>query len=326
MNEAEIRLEKLFNEIIKEGQTKAKPEYCLLCEKKQSSFCNSHTIPQFVMKNISVNGKLINGFFFSEENWIHGRNGIANAMTFRLICKECDQRYFHIYEDESALLQEPANQLLASIALKNDLLILSKYLLNREVDAITDRKNILLAPSFPRDIAISLSIRDAYRGIRRSLKIIQKQLKSGFRIIYRTVLEHKAPIALQTQIVLKEYFGRVINDTRDYSEKTYMQPIQLCVFPLSTQTVVLLFYHKDDRNIVPFEKAFQKLSETEKLRHINYLIFKYTENFVISPSVHKEVLDNEDLQFLFAQDKYIPSLEDDYELLEKIPNFLELSI
>lgn len=325
MDEAEVRRIKLINEIIKEGQTKAKPEFCLLCGKKQSSFCNSHTIPQFVIKHISENGKLINGFYFADRERFHSRNGVANAMTFRLICNECDQRYFKIYENEEALLQEPTNQLLASIALKNDLLMLSKYLRDKEVNKVLDSKSIHLAPSFPRDIANRLSIRDTYWSMRRSLKIIQKQLKSGFRVIYRIVLDYKVPIALQTQIVLKEYFGGIINNTRDYSEKNYSRPVQLCVFPLSTQTVVLLFYHKDDRNIVPFEKAFQKLSETEKLQHINYMIFKYTENFVINPSVPNEVLENEDLQFLFAQDMYIPSLEDDYELLEKIPNFLELS-
>lgn len=325
MAEKEIRFTKMFNGIIKQGQDNAKPDHCFLCQRQMSSFCNSHTVPQFVIKNISDKGKVINGFYFAVPERYHGRNGTANALTFKVICKECDQCYFQIYENEDALLKEPTNQLLASIALKNDLFVLSKYLRDKEVNKVLDSKSIHLAPSFPRDIANRLSIRDAYWSMRRSLKIIQKQLKSGFRVIYRIVLDYKVPIALQTQIVLKEYFGGIINNTRDYSEKNYSRPVQLCVFPLSTQTVVLLFYHKDDRNIVPFERAFQKLSEKEKLQHINYMIFKYTENFVINPSVPNEVLENEDLQFLFAQDMSFPSLEDDYELLEKIPNFLELS-
>ena len=37
----------------------SKPTTCLLCGEPQSSFCNSHLVPQMVLKNIAKNGKLL---------------------------------------------------------------------------------------------------------------------------------------------------------------------------------------------------------------------------------------------------------------------------
>ena len=119
----------------------------------------------------------------------------------------------------------------------------------------------------------------------------------------------------------------MINDIYDLSPKWRVQPLNLCVFPLTEKTVVLLFHHRDDRNMKVFDKAFLKLSDNNKLKYINYLIFRYTENFAISPIVPEKILDNEKLHELFTISMINYSLEENEDLyIDKIPNFFDLDL
>ncbi len=41
----DIELTKRFNEINHRAEEQSKLDYCLLCKKKVTSFCNSHSLP-----------------------------------------------------------------------------------------------------------------------------------------------------------------------------------------------------------------------------------------------------------------------------------------
>lgn len=72
------------------GEQKAKPENCMLCGKKTVSFCNSHSIPQFCLKNITTDGKSKTLNQAIGIDFMPYEVGLNRTGTFKLICKKCD--------------------------------------------------------------------------------------------------------------------------------------------------------------------------------------------------------------------------------------------
>ena len=58
--------------------------------------------------------------------------GVNKAGTFHIICRDCDSRTFQLYEDPNAYNSKPTDQMLAQIALKDVLLMISKRNQERE--------------------------------------------------------------------------------------------------------------------------------------------------------------------------------------------------
>ena len=54
-----IEINKKVSSLIAEATKNAKLECCILCSKPCSSFCNSHSIPQFALKRIAEDGKVM---------------------------------------------------------------------------------------------------------------------------------------------------------------------------------------------------------------------------------------------------------------------------
>ena len=54
-----IEINKKVSFLITEATKNAKLECCILCHKPCSSFCNSHSIPQFALKRIAEDGKVM---------------------------------------------------------------------------------------------------------------------------------------------------------------------------------------------------------------------------------------------------------------------------
>lgn len=97
-----VQYKKKFNEMKREVESKAKEKYCLVCKKRCSSFCNSHTVPQFILKSIEEKGYVCqsSGLIIGDDNPIMDTTkGIKNTGIFRCICNECDKKYFANYEN-----------------------------------------------------------------------------------------------------------------------------------------------------------------------------------------------------------------------------------
>lgn len=60
VGEDKIKLNKMMSSYIKEAKEKAKKKECLYCNKKVDSFCKSHLVPAFCLRNIDENGKVLN--------------------------------------------------------------------------------------------------------------------------------------------------------------------------------------------------------------------------------------------------------------------------
>ena len=132
----DIKFKQQLSELNKQIESLSKPDYCLLCGKKETSFCNSHIVPRFLLKQISENGKISYGQAIHDksEDIIQTTKGINNAFTFHLICKKCDKEKFADYENPELLINfnnlnyTQKNKILTQIATKTHLAYIStKY-------------------------------------------------------------------------------------------------------------------------------------------------------------------------------------------------------
>lgn len=128
-----IENKKKLNNILKRAKNAAKPDKCIICDKPQTSFCNSHLIPQMVLKTIAESGKLLHPNALVGIEILDIEKGINNAGTFHFICRECDSKYFQDYENPDKIKNYPTDIMMAEIALKNMLLMLSKRNEEKEI-------------------------------------------------------------------------------------------------------------------------------------------------------------------------------------------------
>ena len=215
MTNEEIAVQKQVSDFFKTAEKRAKQDRCVLCGKICSSFANSHSVPRFIIKRISVEGKLKT---FNDIVGLHSRrNSVNNSWTFRIICSECENHNFSAYEDEDALLQVPTNKILAEIALKNALLMLHKYRVDCESEKESIRIGAFVGETDVLPIMNALNISDMNFEIRRSKKIIDKELKSGYKTLFYKVIDWVSPLAFQSAMcVYKNLDGSVLNQI--YSE------------------------------------------------------------------------------------------------------------
>lgn len=305
---------KFMSRLVKSSKQKAKLKVCPLCGKEQTSFCNSHSIPQFVLNNIAVNGKLLQFAALAaykpmiEENLVDIEKGIKNSCTFQFICRECDSKLFSDYEDEISLCKLPTRRMMAEIDVKNSLLMLYKRLYElpmyeslAEILTTVDQGNAIEFKSY--------DVRDHYNDLSESMRIVAGEHSAGYKLLYWNVLPYKVPLACQTHLALeKTILGNRINDIYSNDPNYAIQNAHLCVFPLKDKTAIILFYPKRNKRYMALEREFNCLTEKAKLQYISYLIFSQTENFVLSPAISKELLQNTYLKLAAQESQGVPNM------------------
>lgn len=306
MNEENIKQQFriLFNKLLKNAKIDAKLDYCFYCEKKITSFCNSHTIPKFVLKNVSKTGMIYNSNHYlplGKENLIDEENGVNNAGIFRLICRNCDSKLFQDYENIQNIKLEPTNKMMAEIALKN----IFHEIYKKNFETQFQKKlcelysnNYNVTESAKSYILVNeLNLNELKHDAKRFKTIIEKNLKSGLKLIFWHKCNYIVPIAFQGPICLYcDLNGRIINNIYDYSPTNFMQYIHICVFPLESESIIMVFRHKDDTQYKGFEKQFAKLSLEQKLNLISYIIVEYSDDFFVSKEAKEELINNSNME------------------------------
>lgn len=296
MNKLLIKMNKIFNEMKREIEERAKGTHCLICNKECSSFCNSHTVPQFILNNIGDNGYITqsSGLMLGENNPVlKAVKGIKNTGTFRCICRECDKKYFKNYEDKENIFKEPGQNILIEIALKNCLRQLAKKLLEKQIHAYSKEHFGITTPIAEN---WSIDMKENKDEFMRIMKGVTGEKVVEFDLVYWKILDYMCPIAFQGKIVLHgDLNGFVINDifTKNYRDK--MQAINIAIFPISGQTVIMMFVDKSYEKYKNFINQFKKLNDDEKLEVINYILFRYDEEYFIYRPVYNQIKDNENL-------------------------------
>ena len=277
----------------------AKVDKCLLCGEQCTSLCNSHTIPQFIIKKLSGDGHFyyINSLIgqpFSKQAL-----GTKEAMTFNLICNKCDQTYFSTYENSKNYSNCLTQKLLAEVALKNNLRMLSKRLVEKQfyLDQYKNCKNSSVDVKSVTSFLTSneLDTKELYKSIKLAKDTICGK-KTGYYLIDYITLEYIAKMAYQGKVALITGFdNEVINDIYYSSENYKIQCLHISVFPIENKTHIFLFIEDGDNRYSKFYKKFRKLSLNDKLKVVNYIIIKYSEDWLLSSKIEKDLLNSQSL-------------------------------
>lgn len=327
-----VWVKRKVNDTIKQIRNDSKPKKCIICGRPISSTCNSHSVPRMCLVNIADKGNVLQANGLLGTELIDVTKGVNNSGTFHFICNECDNTLFQDYESpEKIASEELPDKTLAEIALKDVLLMLSKRNFEKELYRKAGERGNIEGLETMFTIK-NLDERDFQNEMELYLGIDEKAVKN-FHVVYHEILPYTTPIAVQTALVIeKDLEGRVINDIYNLSEDIRIQNIHISVFPLKNQTVVLMFYHRRDKNYRQFSHQFRSLSKEEQLRYINYYIFKFTENYFFSPKIQETLKGSPKLVQLSRENNELPNLgyitmEDilqGYEpvKMEEIPNIL----
>lgn len=298
-----IDAKKKVGSFLKSVQNDSKPDKCILCGQPKTSFCNSHSVPRMCLKNIAVDGKVVQANELVGADIIDVEKGINNSGTFHFICNECDSKVFQDYENPDGWSDDvPTDRVLAQIALKDALLMLSKRNMETLMWQRAAEMGNIDGMDYMRTVQ-ELDIRDFTEELELYKGIIS-ETKEQFKVVFYEKLPYTVPIATQVALVLdKDFEENEINDIFNTSENVRIQNLHISIFPLKDSTVILAFYHRRDKNYRRFHHQFNCLSHDKKLEYINYWIFKYTENYFFSPKI-KNILEEDEKLQLLSQENY----------------------
>ena len=273
-----IELNKCFSEILKRARLETKTDKCFLCEKPITSFCNSHSVPRFTLKNIALNGivnysnKLVKLPLEKEEK------GISEAGVFKLICRECDSKTFRDYEEECNYNERPNTKMLAEITIKNYLKSISKRMI--EIGLYNQALTKAISPFDIYEIKEKLKVSEMdlneyIEKYKKAKKVLNKNWCDEYFVLLYEKLDYVVPIAFQSNIALIcDLEENIINDIYNKSKSYKLQDLQICVFPLKEKSIILVYIEKGNDRYRRFFKQLKKLQLEDKLSIINICLFR----------------------------------------------------
>ena len=306
-----IAVRKMMNKWLSEARRNAKPQTCIMCGESQTSFCNSHSVPQMFLKQIADNGKLLlaSSLIGFDFEIVDLEAGVNSSGTFNYICNKCDGTFFQDYENIDNIEKSPTDKMLAEIAVKNILLQISKRAMEKQLITIQQRElNLFFNPQDGIDIK-NLDMNEYLNELQFHKKIADTNEIGCYQILFWDKLPYKVPIAMQSAIAMtKDMNGNQINNVYDYRDTVRMQYLHLAIFPLNTSSIVLAFYHKRDKLYRGLRHQFNSTSKDKVLKFLNYVVFEYTENYFISKKIQQEIKSNAALQKLSRENNGYPEM------------------
>lgn len=292
-----IEYRKKMSKIFNKSRKDAKKEECFYCGKECSSFCNSHSIPAFLLRNIAIKGEVYNSNKLVKIALIDDEDGVNQSGTFQLICRECDSKIFRDYENPNNYENEPTTEMIAQIAMKNYLKNISKR--RFEIALYDNMKSDLSLPSSlhkQRQLVNNLDLQEYYEGFKKAKKVNDKGWGTDYYLFYYEELDYVVPIAFQNNLtILVDFEGNIINDLYNMSPEYKTKDIHACIFPFESSSIIMMFVDSKFKRYRKFYRQFKKLTHNNKLAAINYMIFNYSEELYINKNVKKKVLNDKSL-------------------------------
>lgn len=287
-----IEHKKKFSKTYKASQQKSKRNNCFYCNKPCSSFCNSHTTPAFCLEYIATNGKLLYMNTIVDVPILKQDKGINEAGTFHIICRECDSKIFQDYENEKNYDRIPTTKMLAQIAMKCNLQLISKREFeNALYDEMCSELGFPESITELRQTVNEMDLKEYISAYNKAKKCSLKPFDSDYHIYTYINLPYRIPIAFQGSIALIcDLEGNVINNIYNHNEDYEIKNVYLCVFPFKSKSIIMFFIENGNKRYSSFFKQFKKLSLPEQLKVINYIIFAYTEDFFMSPKLSEDTI------------------------------------
>ncbi|HUM85106.1 MAG TPA: hypothetical protein PLN48_15300 [Lachnospiraceae bacterium] len=303
MNDNRINYRKQLNDFLSEARKRAKGTKCYYCGKPVTSFCDSHYVPRFCLKNIAVDGKVYYCISFTDFELMDVDQGVKQAGTFNIICRECDSKIFQDYENPDSYPSVPSSKMLAEIAMKDYLKFIYKRRLEKAMGDITIEKN----PPFGLYIKLKAEVQELDlieydKNFQKAKQLSQQDQNVGYELFFYQQLPYVSPVAMQSCIdLIADLDGQCVNNTFDISPDYHPRDLHLSILPLSDSTVIMMFVDSNEDVYKSFIKQFKEKTLDEQLGIINYIVFLYTEDYFISPSVPKEVFENASIEDSVAQ-------------------------
>lgn len=295
-NKHKIEVNKEMRSQFANARKIAKLDHCYICKKKCNKFCKSHSVPQFCLRPVATNGKVqfsaMQRFFppMGEDR------GVGEAGTFQLICNDCDNTLFQDYENPSAYDSYPTGKMLAQIAMKNYLQMISKrrneIALTLEI-CRTHPEKMYLLDSHVKTYAYDL--KEYVKSCDRAQKAAKGGHDDWFHIGYYKKLDYVVPFAVQAPIILiSDFEDHIVNNIYLMTEK--LQDLHIAIFPLASSSVVILFTDNKGKKYRKFFKQLNQLGLEDQLATVNYIVHSYTENVFLSKVIDEKVFDNPTFQ------------------------------
>ncbi|MDD4437404.1 MAG: hypothetical protein PHS04_05140 [Tissierellia bacterium] len=328
LNGNKIEYKKQVSKILAEGRNRAKRDTCYYCGQAISSFCKSHFVPAFCLRNIAVNGEVNYSNTLINIPVMDYDKGVNEAGTFRLICRDCDSKIFGDYENPDNYVNEPNPKMIAQIVMKNYMKMISKRLFE-----IALYENIGGVDN--QQLVNELDLEEYRKGFEKAKRLSLKNWSGEYYIFYYEKLDYVVPIAFQGGIALiSDLEGQIINDIYNMSPDYHTQVVHICIFPLQESSIIMMFIDAHHKRYRSFYKQFRKLKSDEKLGVVNYIIFLYSEDVFFSKNIPQEELKNKQLVAVTRKTAYAFSSKPFDNPIEKasqsfdltrwqdIPNFL----
>ena len=281
------------SEFIRAINKNSKINECILCGSKITSACNSHVVPQFILKEIAEGGRVSYGhsLHLFDVGGIKKTTGINNAYTFRLICRKCDGKYFRHYEDPNNLINFdtlPENDrkvIFCEMALKAHLSHISMKYRNLVMLDMVNHGKIAEEERKGKLIAERLDINEHFDYIRK-LKKIMKSNKNPFVVLYNEVLNYQTKIATQTIINFNyDLEGNQIFDPFLIEINNQCRYFYLMILPYKDKTRVMFFIENSNvTNVLPIINGFNELTKEDKLHFLFISLIIHDQQFYMSPS------------------------------------------
>lgn len=290
-------------EFVKAIDKYSKVDHCLLCGRKIESACNSHVVPQFVLKEIAENGRVAYGYSLSGISFagLARSTGINNAHTFRLICRDCDKIRFTNYENPDNIINFDSlslhlkKKVLCEMSIKTHLAHISmKYRRLVSLDMANQGKIAELESQGKLISAERLDINEHEEYIDKLIKAI-KTNKNPFEIIYNRVLDYKTKIATQTIINFNfDLNGQVIFNPNNVVENNECRYFYLMIIPYKEKTRILFYIErKNIKNVSNIIEQFNKLSDEEKLHFLFISLIVHDQQFYMAPSFSESIFNGD---------------------------------
>lgn len=311
----------------------SKIDYCLLCRRKMDSACNSHVVPQFILREIAENGRVSYGYSLStvEVSGLEKETGISNAHTFRLICRECDAKQFKNYENPNNIVGFDNLDLnlqkiiLCEMALKTHLAHISmKYRMLVYRDMASSGELGKLEQEGKAIFAERIDINEHLKYINELRKSI-KTNKNPFLVIFNKVLDYKTKLSTQTIINFNfDINGNQIFDPSYISQNNVCRYFYLMIIPYKNQTRVLFYIEKKYvNNVSNLVEQFNLLTDDDKLHFLFVSLVAHDQQFYMAPSYANSIFkkDKKIVKLYTKSEKYT-SYQSNIKNFKKFNNYL----
>lgn len=199
----------------------------------------------------------------------------------------CDNKLFRDYENPNNYDEKPTNKILTQIELKNVLKIISKRIFEIQLHNTEHLKNEFNQHHMDyRSLVSNIDVNE-YESIFRNIKSkIEKGKDIDYYLACYIELDYVVPLAFNGFCTLiTDFDGNVINNIFDNNVNYKIKHINICVFPLKNKSIIMLFVDKKNERYKSIFKKLNKMNLTEKLNFINFIIFKFCEDYFLNSSL-----------------------------------------